>query len=101
MDEAPLWQALVAGASGGVCNVLIGHPFDTIKVRAQTDRPLLKGSLFTGILGQLVGVAANPRIHRTGASDILPCVRGRAGAAATGIHWAVATAHGRRLRWCR
>ena len=57
MGEAPLWQALVAGVSGGVCNVLIGHPFDTIKVRAQTDRPLLKGSLFTGILGQLVGVA--------------------------------------------
>jgi hypothetical protein len=51
-----LWVALVAGVSGGVCNVLVGHPFDTIKVRAQAGRPLFKGSLFTGILGQLLGV---------------------------------------------
>ena len=57
MAEPPLWQALVAGVSGGVCNVLVGHPFDTIKVRAQANRPLMAGSLFTGILGQLVGVA--------------------------------------------
>jgi solute carrier family 25 carnitine/acylcarnitine transporter 20/29 len=57
MAEPPLWQALVAGVSGGVCNVLVGHPFDTIKVRAQADRPLFEGSLLTGIVGQLVGVA--------------------------------------------
>ena len=54
---ARLWVALLAGVSGGVCNVLVGHPFDTIKVRAQAGRPLFQGSLLTGILGQLLGVS--------------------------------------------
>ena len=64
MAEAaqPLWQALVAGCSGGVLNALVGHPFDTIKVRAQTasagDQTSVTSlsGLFDGIGSQLVGV---------------------------------------------
>ncbi len=29
-------RSLAAGAAGGVCSVLVGHPFDLIKVRLQT-----------------------------------------------------------------
>lgn len=29
-------RSLAAGAAGGVCSVLVGHPFDLIKVRMQT-----------------------------------------------------------------
>jgi hypothetical protein len=28
----PLWHSLVAGSVGGICNTVIGHPLDTIKV---------------------------------------------------------------------
>ena len=30
-----------AGGFGGVCGVTIGHPFDTIKVRAKISRALI------------------------------------------------------------
>ena len=29
-------RSLAAGAAGGVCSVLVGHPFDLVKVRLQT-----------------------------------------------------------------
>jgi solute carrier family 25 carnitine/acylcarnitine transporter 20/29 len=29
-------RSLVAGAAGGVCAVVVGHPFDLVKVRMQT-----------------------------------------------------------------
>jgi solute carrier family 25 carnitine/acylcarnitine transporter 20/29 len=29
-------RSLVAGAAGGVCAVVVGHPFDLVKVRLQT-----------------------------------------------------------------
>ncbi len=46
MPETPLGKAItdvVAGTAGGVAICLVGHPFDTLKVRLQTqagDRPL-------------------------------------------------------------
>ena len=32
----PGTRSLAAGAVGGICSVLVGHPFDLIKVRLQT-----------------------------------------------------------------
>lgn len=29
-------RSLVAGAAGGICAVIVGHPFDLVKVRLQT-----------------------------------------------------------------
>ena len=33
------WTEFVAGTSGGVASVVVGHPFDTIKTRLQAQRP--------------------------------------------------------------
>ena len=38
----PLWIDFVAGYAGGVCGVLVGHPFDTVKIRLQTRGHLYK-----------------------------------------------------------
>lgn len=45
-------QYFVCGGFGGICNVLVGHPLDTIKVRLQTmpipksgEQPLYSGTL--------------------------------------------------------
>jgi hypothetical protein len=37
MIDKHLYVDLLGGASGGACSCLIGHPFDTIKVRLQTQ----------------------------------------------------------------
>ncbi|KAK8793528.1 hypothetical protein WA158_004887 [Blastocystis sp. Blastoise] len=50
-SESKLWYAFkdtVAGGIGGIGLVAVGHPFDTIKVRIQTqpaDNPIYKGTL--------------------------------------------------------
>merc|ERR1712065_24924 len=70
---------LVAGAVGGIAQVVTGHPLDTIKVRLQTQTPLPDGSfkyngfvdctktmlkeegvsgLYKGVASPLVGFAA-------------------------------------------
>lgn len=37
--------SLTAGAAGGVCSVLVGYPFDLVKVRSQTaDRAVHKNA---------------------------------------------------------
>lgn len=33
------WVNVLAGCSGGVAQVIVGHPFDTLKVRLQTAPP--------------------------------------------------------------
>jgi len=33
------WKEFVGGTIGGVAGVLVGHPFDTIKVRLQAQTP--------------------------------------------------------------
>lgn len=39
-------RSLVAGAVGGVCSVLVGHPFDLVKVRRQTaEKGVYSGSI--------------------------------------------------------
>ncbi|CCU82461.1 unnamed protein product [Blumeria hordei] len=66
-------QSLVAGGFGGVCSVIVGHPFDLIKVRLQTaekghyrnsidvvrqsvTRNGLRRGLYAGITAPLAGV---------------------------------------------
>lgn len=39
-------RSLAAGAAGGVCSVLVGHPFDLVKVQLQTaDRAVRRNGL--------------------------------------------------------
>eukprot|EP01052_Picozoa_sp_SAG31_P010276 SAG31_NODE_558_length_14153_cov_9.068094_9_plen_255_part_00 len=51
---------MIAGCAGGVLNAIVGHPFDTIKVRQQTGNGSAATEsnfgLFDGLLSQLVGV---------------------------------------------
>jgi solute carrier family 25 carnitine/acylcarnitine transporter 20/29 len=66
-------RALVAGGVGGVCAVIVGHPFDLVKVRLQTaEKAIYKSSidvvkktiareglargLYAGVSAPLVGV---------------------------------------------
>ena len=42
----PGTRSLAAGAAGGVCSVLVGHPFDLVKVRLQTaDRAIRRSAV--------------------------------------------------------
>lgn len=66
-------RALAAGGFGGVCAVIVGHPFDLVKVRLQTAergvyssaidvvrksvaRDGLRRGLYAGVSAPLVGV---------------------------------------------
>jgi len=47
-------RSLVAGGAGGVCAVLVGHPFDLVKVRLQTaDKGVYNGAI--DVVRQIVG----------------------------------------------
>lgn len=35
-NQSPI-KYFISGGFGGICTVLVGHPFDTIKVRLQTS----------------------------------------------------------------
>ena len=55
--EPPLWQAVLAGSAGGVACTLVGHPFETVKVRLQTGQTRhLFRRLYAGLLSPLAGV---------------------------------------------
>ena len=43
------WVPLLAGSVGGICLTVAGHPFDTLKVRAQTNSKRHYSGLFRGI----------------------------------------------------
>jgi solute carrier family 25 carnitine/acylcarnitine transporter 20/29 len=52
MSNTNFIENFVAGGIGGLCTVVVGHPFDTVKVRLQTmpkpppgEAPLFKGAL--------------------------------------------------------
>ena len=40
----PGTRSLAAGAAGGVCSVLVGYPFDLVKVRLQTGDKAIRRS---------------------------------------------------------
>ncbi|XP_044003562.1 mitochondrial carnitine/acylcarnitine carrier protein-like [Aphidius gifuensis] len=69
--ERTLQNYLIAGGFGGICTTLIGHPFDTIKVRMQVVPGLYINSfdatwkiithegrtgLYKGMSAQLIGI---------------------------------------------
>lgn len=84
-------RALIAGGVGGVCAVVVGHPFDLVKVRMQTaEKGVYSGAmdvvkrtiakeglargLYAGVSAPLVGVTpmckfGRQPIRRTAASD--------------------------------
>lgn len=63
----------IAGTMGGLCGVVVGHPFDTIKIRLQTGattggawsvlsqivRTESPAALYKGMLSPMIGEAAN------------------------------------------
>lgn len=69
----PFIYDFIAGYFGGVCGVIVGHPFDTVKIRLQTRGHLYRSgldafrvimrtegprALFKGVLAPCVGVGA-------------------------------------------
>ncbi len=45
-EAASSFRSLVAGAVGGFCAVIVGHPFDLVKVRMQTaEKGVYSGAL--------------------------------------------------------
>jgi solute carrier family 25 carnitine/acylcarnitine transporter 20/29 len=46
VNQSPV-KYFISGGFGGVCTVLVGHPFDTIKVRLQTTA--LTGQHYNGM----------------------------------------------------
>ena len=46
-------RSLAAGAAGGVCSVLVGHPFDLVKVRLQTADQAIRKSAVDVFKGNL------------------------------------------------
>ncbi|KAF3917658.1 Mitoferrin [Arthrobotrys entomopaga] len=54
------FRSLVAGGVGGVCAVVVGHPFDLVKVRLQTASP----GMYTGTLDVVKKTLAKEGIAR-------------------------------------
>uniref|UniRef100_A0A0N4ZCK4 Congested-like trachea protein n=1 Tax=Parastrongyloides trichosuri TaxID=131310 RepID=A0A0N4ZCK4_PARTI len=79
MEQNSFIKSFIAGGVGGTCTVVVGHPFDTVKVRLQTmpkpapgEKPLFTGAfdclkqtatkegffaLYRGMAAPIVGVA--------------------------------------------
>ena len=47
----PVWQEIVGGTAGGMAGVLLSFPFDTVKVRLQTQPtpPVYSGMIDCGV----------------------------------------------------
>jgi solute carrier family 25 (mitochondrial carnitine/acylcarnitine transporter), member 20/29 len=60
-------RSLVAGGVGGICAVLVGHPFDLVKVRLQTAGP----GVYTGAMDVVKKTIAREGIARVS----VPCFR--------------------------
>jgi solute carrier family 25 carnitine/acylcarnitine transporter 20/29 len=58
-------RSLVAGAAGGVCAVVVGHPFDLVKVRMQTAQ---KG-VYSGAMDVVRKTVAREGLVRVSRSD--------------------------------
>jgi solute carrier family 25 carnitine/acylcarnitine transporter 20/29 len=52
MSETNVAKNFLAGGVGGACTVMVGHPFDTVKVRLQTMPTPVAGAapLYAGTL---------------------------------------------------
>ena len=58
------FRSLIAGGVGGVCAVVVGHPFDLVKVRMQTAE---KG-VYTGALDVVRKTVAREGLRKVGRS---------------------------------
>lgn len=55
--EQPLWQAVFAGSVGGFCATIVGHPFESVKVRLQTGKTKgLFRNVYAGVSSPIMGV---------------------------------------------
>jgi len=55
--DMPLWCSVASGTVGGTCAVLVGYPFETVKVRLQTGTTkALFRHLFAGVSAPLLTV---------------------------------------------
>lgn len=70
MSANAAWKEITAGTVGGVAICLVGHPFDTLKVRLQTQptNPSTKTSLGTPDLGITL---QNPTWKRLERKDLI------------------------------
>ncbi|KAL9651280.1 hypothetical protein ABK040_001233 [Willaertia magna] len=48
-EQMPFWKDFVAGNFGGICGIIAGHPFDTIKVRIQTQPDKYGGRIYNSL----------------------------------------------------
>ena len=62
-------RSLAAGAAGGLCAVVVGHPFDLVKVRLQTAE---KG-IYSGAMDVVRKTVAREGLARVGSSVIYSC----------------------------
>ena len=93
--DLPLWCSLAAGTAGGACGVVVGYPFETIKVRLQTGATQRMWSqLYAGMGAPLATVTPQWAIMYAayfGAQRCLadapldPVARGAASGAACGL----------------
>ena len=60
-------RSLVAGGAGGVCAVVVGHPFDLVKVRLQTAQP----GVYSGAMDVVKRTVAREGLRRVCFSDLL------------------------------
>lgn len=58
-------RSLAAGGAGGVCAVIVGHPFDLVKVRMQTAE---KG-VYTGAIDVVKKTVAREGLRKVGLSE--------------------------------
>lgn len=58
-------RSLVAGGAGGVCAVVVGHPFDLVKVRLQTAQP----GVYSGAMDVVKRTVAREGLRRVCFSD--------------------------------
>lgn len=78
-------RALAAGGVGGICAVVVGHPFDLVKVRLQTAE---KG-VYTGAMDVVRKTIAKEGMARVGRFSILlvAAVPGKMTGARSPVHW--------------
>lgn len=53
-------ETFLSGSLAGICQVLVGHPFDTVKVRLQAGsgvRDALSKNLYRGVTSPLLGIS--------------------------------------------
>lgn len=60
MIVAESLETFLSGSFAGICQVLVGHPFDTVKVRLQAGlsvRDALSRNLYKGVTSPLLGIS--------------------------------------------